>query len=63
MVVKTQAKKVLVLLDYEGIHSSSREDKDFDIRLISFAMIVSDLLIINHKGELNDSLETVIEHC
>ena len=26
MVVKTEAKKVLILLDYEGIHSSSRED-------------------------------------
>ena len=26
MVVKTEGKKVLILLDYEGIHSSSRED-------------------------------------
>ena len=43
----------LIVLDSEGIFSIERDDPKYDRRLAIFCMSISNLLLINIKGELN----------
>ena len=43
----------IIILDSEGIFSIERDDPKFDRRLAIFCMSISNLLMINIKGELN----------
>ena len=43
----------LIILDSEGIFSIERDDPKYDRRLAIFCMSISNLLLINIKGELN----------
>ena len=45
--------KEILILDSEGIFSIERDDPMFDRRLATFCMAVSNLILINIKGELN----------
>ena len=45
--------KEILILDSEGIFSIERDDPKFDRRLATFCMAVSNLILINIKGELN----------
>lgn len=47
---KEDKDKTLLIIDTEGTSSLERHSKDFDIRLTSFLMLMSDVLIINSKG-------------
>ena len=43
----------IIILDSEGIFSIERDDPKFDRRLAIFCMSISNLLMINIKGEFN----------
>ena len=43
----------IIILDSEGIFSIERDDPKFDRRLAIFCMSISNLLMINIKGEVN----------
>ena len=55
MLLKTDFEntKEILILDSEGIFSIERDDPMFDRRLATFCMAVSNLILINIKGELN----------
>lgn len=52
--------KEILILDSEGIFSIERSDPTFDRRLTIFCMSVSNLLMINIKGELSIEIEKVL---
>ena len=44
----------MIILDTEGLQSPNRADCDeYDRKIVLFAMLNSDILIINSKAELN----------
>lgn len=62
MLIRTdydEVKEILVL-DSEGIFSIERNDPKYDRKLVIFCMAVSNLLLINIKGELNAEIEKVL---
>ena len=52
--------KELLILDSEGIFSIERSDSAYDRRLAIFCMAISNLLMINIKGELNIEVQRVL---
>ena len=44
--------KEILILDSEGIFSVERDDPLYDRRLTTFCMAVSNLILINIKGEI-----------
>ena len=55
MLLRTDFKetKKMLILDSEGIFSIERNDPMFDRRLAIFCISISNLLLINIRGELN----------
>ncbi len=51
----------ILILDSEGIFSIERQDPMYDRRLAIFCLSVSNLLLINIKGELNIEIEKVLQ--
>ena len=43
----------LLMLNTKGMHSSEHKDAEYDRKIVLFAMLVADVLIINSKGEMN----------
>ena len=56
-----EAMKEILILDSEGIFSIERNDPLYDRRLAIFCMAVSNLLLINIKGELNIEIQKVLQ--
>ncbi len=48
--------KEILILDSEGIFSIERDDPVYDRRLATFCIAVSNLLMINIKGELSSEI-------
>ena len=63
MLLRTDFKetKEILILDSEGIFSIEREDLMFDRRLVTFCMAVSNLILINIKGEISLEIKKVLE--
>ena len=63
MLLKTDFENVpdLIILDSEGIFSIERDDPKYDRRLAIFCMSISNLLLINIKGELNMEVQKVLQ--
>ena len=53
--------KEILILDSEGIFSIERSDPMYDRRLAIFCMSVSNILLINVKGELSIEIQKVLE--
>jgi len=45
--------KWLLLLDTEGLQSPEKLDDEYDRKIVLFAMLSSNLIIVNNKGEMN----------
>ena len=45
--------KWMLVLDTEGLQSPERIDNEYDRKIVLFAMLSANVLIINSKGELN----------
>ena len=45
--------EVILVIDTEGLMSVCGRDQVFDIQISTFAFLMSDLVIINNKGEIN----------
>lgn len=63
MILKTdfEETKEILILDSEGIFSIERNDPMYDRRLSIFCLAVSNMLLINIKGELNIEIEKVLQ--
>ena len=55
-----QCKEILIL-DSEGLFSIERNDTKFDRSLMIFCLSVSNLLLINIKGEINFEIQKVLQ--
>ena len=51
----------ILILDSEGIFSIERNDPMYDRRLAIFCMAVSNILLINIKGELSSEIQKVLQ--
>lgn len=52
--------KWLLMLDTEGLQSAERKDAEYDRKIVLFAMLNADLLIINNKGEINTEMKRTL---
>ena len=53
--------KEILILDSEGIFSLERNDPKYDRRLAIFCMAISNILLINIKGELSLEIKKVLQ--
>lgn len=51
------------MLDTEGLQSPERIDDEYDRKIVLFAMLSSDILIINNKGEINANMINTLKMC
>ena len=63
MLLKTEFPEAqeIMILDSEGLFSIERNDEKYDRRLAIFCFSVSNFLLINIKGELNDTVRQVLQ--
>ena len=55
--------KWLLMLDTEGLQSPERIDDEYDRKIVLFAMLSSNFLIINNKGEINAQMINTLKMC
>jgi GTPase SAR1 family protein len=53
----------IVLIDTEGLLSIEKGDKEYDRRLVLFALAVSHLVIVNMMGDINETLKDMLTLC
>ena len=51
------------MLDTEGLQSPERTDAEYDRKIVLFAMLSADILIINNKGEINSTMIETLTMC
>ena len=51
------------MLDTEGLQSPERIDDEYDRKIVLFAMLSANLLIINNKGEINGQMINTLKMC
>ena len=63
MLLRTDYEKTkeILILDSEGIFSIERNDPKYDRRLTIFCMSISNILLINIKGELSLEITKVLQ--
>ncbi len=54
---------IIVVLDTEGLLSVSDRDTAFDNQIATFILKISNLIIINNKGEITSTLEGLLNVC
>ena len=57
----TNAVDYLLIIDSEGLHSSERNDSEYDRKICSFLMNNVDLLLVNVKGEMKNTMKKDLE--
>lgn len=55
--------KVIWLIDTEGLASLNARDPLFDNKIATFILSISNIVIINNKGELNSQMRDMLEIC
>jgi hypothetical protein len=55
--------KWLLMLDTEGLQSPERIDDEYDRKIVLFAMLSANFLIINNKGEINAHMINTLKMC
>lgn len=58
--VDTRDFREILILDSEGLFSIERDDTKFDRALMIFCLTVSNLLLVNIKGELSQEIQSVL---
>ena len=51
------------MLDTEGLQSPERIDDEYERKIVLFAMLSANLLIINNKCEINDQMINTLKMC
>ena len=50
-------------MDTEGLQSAERIDDEYDRKIVLFAMLSSDVLIINNKGDIPANMINTLKVC
>ena len=53
----------MLLLDTEGLQSPERLNDEYDRKIVMFALLCSDILIINSKGDINSGMTNILKMC
>ncbi|CAD8108663.1 unnamed protein product [Paramecium sonneborni] len=53
----------LIILDTEGLQSPNQEDPEFDKRIALFVLSISNIIIVNVKGDITIQFRSLIEMC
>ena len=53
----------MVVIDTEGLMSVCARDRVFDIQITTFIFLISDLVLLNNKGEINAPIRELIGVC
>ena len=53
----------MLILDTEGLQSPERLDDEYDRKIVMFALLCSDLLIINTNGDMSSNMTNIIKMC
>ena len=51
----------MLVLDSEGLFSVERDDPNYDEHIIIFCMAISNILLVNAKGELSTKVQNILE--
>jgi hypothetical protein len=51
------------MLDTEGLSSPERNDPEFDRKIVLFAMLSANIVIINSKGEIGSDMKETLKMC
>ena len=52
-----------LILDTEGLNSPERSDKEYDRKIVIFALMCVDFLIINAKGDMQSDMIEILKMC
>ncbi|CAD8090887.1 unnamed protein product [Paramecium sonneborni] len=53
----------ILILDSEGLQNPNQVDPEFDKKIALFILAISDIILINVKGDINDSFKNLVEMC
>ena len=53
----------MILLDTEGLNSPERSNQEYDRKIVLFTLLCSDFLIINSRGDMTDSMISILKMC
>ncbi|CAD8186909.1 unnamed protein product [Paramecium octaurelia] len=53
----------ILILDTEGLQNPNQNDPEFDKKIALFVLSISDIIIINVKGEINQQFKSLVEMC
>jgi hypothetical protein len=53
----------IIILDTEGLQSPNQKDHEFDKKIALFTIAVSDIILLNVRGEINNSFKSLIQMC
>ncbi|CAD8169468.1 unnamed protein product [Paramecium octaurelia] len=53
----------ILILDTEGLQNPNQSDPEFDKKIALFVLSISDIIIINVKGEINQQFKNLVEMC
>ena len=51
------------MLDTEGLQSPEKIDDEYDRKIVLFAMLSANSLIINNRGEINSQMINTLKMC
>ena len=51
------------MLDTEGLQSPERKDEEYDRKIVLFAMLSANIVIINTKSETNNVMNETLKMC
>ncbi|CAK76938.1 unnamed protein product (macronuclear) [Paramecium tetraurelia] len=53
----------IIILDTEGLQSPNQEDLEFDKKIALFVLSISDIILVNVKGDITKQFRELVEMC
>lgn len=53
----------LFIIDSEGLMSTEKNDREFDRKIVCFALSVSHVVLINVRGDMHIHMQDLLEIC
>ncbi|CAD8170652.1 unnamed protein product [Paramecium pentaurelia] len=53
----------IIILDTEGLQSPNQDDQEFDKKIALFVLSISDIILVNVKGDITKEFKSLVEMC
>ncbi|CAD8070845.1 unnamed protein product [Paramecium primaurelia] len=53
----------IIILDTEGLQSPNQDDQEFDKKIALFVLSISDIILVNVKGDITKEFRSLVEMC